>query len=63
MPAIRLSATEAKLVRNRRARNKARNAVIYEAVERIKRRLKKADPIESAIVHSVLGDLRRMVRD
>lgn len=63
MTTLKLSSTEARLVRNRRARNKARNAVLYEVVDRIKLRLKKADPIEAAIVNSVVGDLRRMVRD
>ena len=36
--------------------------VNYAAVERVKRRLKKADAIEAAIVNQVLNDLRKMVR-
>lgn len=62
MPTLKLSAEEARRVKARRQRDKARNSVLYEVVDKLKPRLKVADPIEAAIVNSVLTDLRGMVR-
>lgn len=62
MPTLKLTGDEAKRLKAKRARDKSRNTVLYEVVERIKPRLKKADPIEAAIVTSILADLRKLVR-
>lgn len=62
MPTLKLTPDEAKRLKAKRARDKARNTVLYEVVDRIKPRLKKADPIEAAIVTSILTDIRKLVR-
>lgn len=62
MPTLKLTSDEAKRLKAKRARDKARNTVLYEVVDRIKPRLKKADPMEAAIVSSILGDIRKLVR-
>jgi hypothetical protein len=62
MPTLKLTTDEAKRLKAKRARDKAYNTVLYEVVNRLKPRLKKADPIEAAIVTSVLADIRKMVR-
>jgi hypothetical protein len=62
MPTLKLTTDEAKRLKAKRARDKARNTVLYEVVDRIKPRLKKADPIEAAIVNSILHDIRKLVR-
>jgi hypothetical protein len=62
MPTLKLTSDEAKRLKAKRARDKARNTVLYDVVDRIKPRLKKADPIEAAIVASILADIRKLVR-
>jgi hypothetical protein len=62
MPSVHLTAAEARRVKATRARNKSRNAVLYEVVARLKPRLKSGDPIEASVVELVLRDIRKMVR-
>lgn len=62
MPTVKLTAKEAASLAAKRKRDKAFNATLQAVVEKIKPRLKKADPIESAIVQSILQDVRRMMR-
>ena len=62
MPKLNLTTKEAAALAAKRKRDKAWNAPVMAAVEVIKRRLKKADPLEAAVIQAVLQDLRRMIR-
>jgi hypothetical protein len=63
MPKLTLTKAEAAAITRKRARDKAWNTAIMAAVETVKKRTKaNPDPMALDTLHSVLGDLRRMIR-
>jgi hypothetical protein len=62
MPTLKLTSKEATSLAAKRKRDKAWNTTLQAVVEKVKPRLKGADPIEAAIVQAVLQDIRRMMR-
>lgn len=62
MPTMKLSATEAKALTRKRIRDKAHNATVGMCVDKVKARLKGADPLAGATLTSVLHDLRKLIR-
>lgn len=62
MPTLKLTTKEAAALAAKRKRDKAWNATVQAVVEKLKPRLKATDPLEVAVVQSVLQDVRRMMR-
>jgi hypothetical protein len=62
MPTLRLTPAEATALKRKRARDKAHNATVGMCVDKVKARLKGADPLAGATLTSVLHDLRKLIR-
>jgi hypothetical protein len=62
MPTLKLSSKEAATLKAKRSRDKAWNTTLQAVVEKVKPRLKKADPIEAAITQAILQDIRKLMR-
>jgi hypothetical protein len=62
MPKMHVTPKEAAALTAKRKRDKAWNAAVTAALAPIKRRLKGADALDSALLHSIANDLRKLIR-